>query len=235
MIRNSSSKRWLSNITTNNKLWNNNQFGFYLFNNIITQTQATSLSYEAIKFLQYKPYEIDHYDHVIKNYREKQVGLGKWSIENRALLTKIQEIIQQTTQLDINKPFMDPHIIELKPSGRIDAHVDSVKYGGEVVAAISLQSKRRLIMTYPNTNQQQQQQHQQNIAFELDLEPCSLYIMSKQSRYELAHAITASTNNNIDEKNRISIVFRDVAEIPQWMKEIQQQQQQQQQQQNEQS
>ena len=95
---------------------------------------------------------------------------------------------------------MPPHVIDLKPTtGRIDAHVDSVKHGGELVAGLSLVSERTMTLLRNDV-----------VVYNMVLPPRSLYVLHSASRYELAHAVSAGP------QRRISIIFRDEPMAPKW-------------------
>ena len=184
--------------------------GLHYFPTALTPSESTLLAGEATAALARRKYDANHYDAVILDYREAQLSLPRWSPASREVLTRLMRVVDEAVGVDGIKrrpvEWMPPHVIDLAPvKGRIDAHVDSVKHGGDVVACVSLLSQRRLFLSEPSTPGRAGR-----VVFEMDLPPGSLYILSGFARYELAHAISAGP------ERRMSIVLRDEPEKPAW-------------------
>ncbi len=107
------------------------------------------------------------------------------------------------------------HVLDLQPepSGRIDNHVDSVKFSGEVVAGLSLLSPAVMRLRHETSDR----------VVDLFLPERSLYILSGESRYNWGHAIVSREGatgepgfrpvtfrgHPVTRGRRISIIFRD--------------------------
>jgi len=132
------------------------------------------------------------------------------------------------------------HAIYLKQNGILSAHVDSVKFSGDIVAGLSLCSSSimRLKPASPTelSSEQQQKDDDYNRStcsksldsvgyVDLYLPPLSLYILSGMSRFEYTHELLPSggtfhlqtCNGNeeiiVNREDRISIIFRDTKTI----------------------
>jgi len=97
---------------------------------------------------------------------------------------------------------MPAHVVDLRPAtGQIDAHVDSVKHGGDLVAGLSLVSRRAMSLLRGDDE----------VVLELQMPPRSLYVLHSAARYELAHAVSCGP------ERRVSVVLRDEPDPPKWM------------------
>lgn len=177
--------------------------GFYFLAEAVSAAEHDALVAEASEKLSRLQVTPDHFDHVISRYRESIAPAKDWNAANRDTLSRLRAIVERDCGHAISrKPveWMEPHIIELEADkGAIGPHVDSVKHGGDVVAALSLLSTRQVTLdSLPD-------------AFAIDLPPRSLYVLSGHARYELKHAISNGP------ARRLSLVLRDEPQPPPWM------------------
>ena len=187
---------------------------------VITNEEATSLLSDIDRKLGTKRYQGSHFDSVIQDYRETEMPLQIWSEANRKIIERLFKLALSLSGLPETTPTLPPHVIDLKAkTGAIYPHVDSLKHGGAIVAALSLISTRTLRLTVPPMDF--------IVGARLDLEgkptaadyvlgPRTFYVLTKSARYDLAHEILPG------EQRRVSIVFRDQPKdyIPDWAKDF---------------
>ena len=167
-----------------------------------------------------RKYEGNHFDSVIKDYKEIELPFQKWSQPNQEIIARLIQTAIETSGLQRETSFLPPHVIELKEStGEILPHVDSKDFGGKIVASLSLHSARTLKITPPPTNyiEEDDKKFAESASalskiFEFEVPPRSFYILKDFARYHLAHAISSGS------QKRISIILRDEPELPEWMK-----------------
>eukprot|EP00577_Skeletonema_sp_RCC1716_P022291 CAMPEP_0113429616 /NCGR_PEP_ID=MMETSP0013_2-20120614/32539_1 /TAXON_ID=2843 ORGANISM="Skeletonema costatum, Strain 1716" /NCGR_SAMPLE_ID=MMETSP0013_2 /ASSEMBLY_ACC=CAM_ASM_000158 /LENGTH=216 /DNA_ID=CAMNT_0000318339 /DNA_START=51 /DNA_END=698 /DNA_ORIENTATION=+ /assembly_acc=CAM_ASM_000158 len=116
----------------------------------LSDEEGQSLVKEVSKRMKRRRFEDGHWDSVISKYREIELATPH-EVDNESTIDVPQyaQTIQRTR--DILKSYVSPqltnhmkwlpcHAIDLSKNGRLDAHVDSVKFSGEIVAGISLLS-----------------------------------------------------------------------------------------------
>jgi len=192
-----------------------------VYDSFLSQEEANLLEQEVAVRMKKRRYERGHWDAVILGYKEVELGEGTVGNEVLAIMKRTRSFLEQQHHLVCNNTveWLPCHAIDLKADGKLLAHVDSVRFSGDVVAGISLLST--CIMRL----QRQQQQQQEEGFVDLLLPPRSLYVLKGTSRYEFTHEIlnngavfvdtggTGENNNNttmtVSREQRYSIIFRD--------------------------
>jgi alkylated DNA repair protein alkB family protein 7 len=170
---------------------------------------------------------------VITNYKEIQLIPELLSHESQSLIRKTHSHLKQShfsgknsvrNDIDAKVPlqWLPCHAIDLHKSGKLSAHVDSIKFSGHIVAGLSLMSPSilRLKPAAPTEKCVEGEGH-----LDLFLPSRSLYVLSGPSRYLYTHEILPcgstfqgeATLGEINETEniivirdrRISIIFRD--------------------------
>mmetsp|Transcript_28916 Transcript_28916/g.54340 ORF Transcript_28916/g.54340 Transcript_28916/m.54340 type:complete len:203 (+) Transcript_28916:19-627(+) len=173
-------------------------------------------------------YEKGHWDAVIKKYKE--IELHDESFDGSG---NIPEILERTRQhlaehhLDYAPiAWLPCHAIDLKKDGELNAHVDSVRFSGDLVAGLSLLSPSimRLIPDNGEDDDTDSQKDPAEISKErghvdLFLPPQSLYALTGVGRYKYSHqllpdnSIFQSLVNGkeivVKRDHRLSVIFRD--------------------------
>lgn len=181
-----------------------------VFEDFLTKGEHDSLANEIVsddcdlrlQRFRRKKYEMDHWDSVIKGYKELERHIEFWNESNAKTLRKTQAFIHEHLKAHVddcvNLDWLPPHIIDLASDGAISPHVDSIKFSGKVVAGLSLLSERTMWLRLAD-----QQTDTPKIC--LKLPPRSLYILCNKARYELAHSVECNPSS----ERRLSIIFRD--------------------------
>ncbi|KAL3800349.1 hypothetical protein HJC23_003645 [Cyclotella cryptica] len=201
-----------------------------VFPNFITEEEGKSFIKEVSKRMKRRRFEQGHWDSVIVGYREVELtipedascesAISNAGVEDTPLFV---EAIQRTRQhlearhFSSNNTFSSPergvkwipcHVIDLKEEGRLDAHVDSVKFSGQIVAGLSLLSDS-IMRLKPcsdewkseddegrNTHASEQTCNGKDAVFQghvdLYLPKRSLYILSGMSRFSYTHELLPS-------------------------------------------
>ena len=162
-------------------------------------------------------YERGHWDAVITNYKE--VELIDEMFDDPQIPTILKRIRQHLHFHHLgdgnNINWLPCHAIDLKKDGELNAHVDSIKFSGDLVAGISLLSPciMRLVPDKdgkPNMDEGW---------VDLYLPPLSLYALTDVARYRYSHQLLPdkstftgdddATNIIVERDHRLSIIFRD--------------------------
>jgi alkylated DNA repair protein alkB homolog 7 len=101
------------------------------------------------------------------------------------------------------------HAIDLHESGALNAHVDSVRFSGNIIAGLSLSSES-IMRLRPVRNESDGP----NDAYvDLCLPKRSLYVLSGESRYHYTHELLPAGSlfggETIVRSQRLSVIFRD--------------------------
>lgn len=160
-------------------------------------------------------YEKGHWDAVIKDYKEVELpddliedqGISDIFRKTRDLLEKNHLSYQPVTWLPC-------HAIDLKEGGELNAHVDSVKFSGDLVAGISLLSSSIMrLVPHIDGGGPLYDGH-----VDLYLPPLSLYALTGVARYRYSHELLKTqstftgpdgTSTIVQRGHRLSIIFRD--------------------------
>jgi alkylated DNA repair protein alkB family protein 7 len=165
-------------------------FGVAVYSDFVTEDEEKAAVDELRPSLP-RRYEDGHWDGVISGYREAQRALTVLSPALRAVAGRVHAAFPPSAGPPL--PFL--HVLDLKAEadgGRIDRHVDSVKFSGGVVAGVCLLSPA--VMTL---------HHEASAAtVTLSLPRRCLYTLTGAARYEWGHSVRAPAR-------RISLMFRD--------------------------
>lgn len=197
-----------------------------VYPNVLTEDEANLILDDIKGRLKQRRYEKGHWDAVITNYKE--VELSDMLFDNPGIPNILHRIRQQLATnhlLNDNKTiqWLPCHAIDLKKDGELNAHVDSVKFSGDLVAGISLMSSS-IMRLLPHEDGEGGDVKEDKVEGEnegwvdLYLPPLSLYALTGVGRYRYAHLLlpTNSTFTQpdgtevlVERDHRISIIFRD--------------------------
>lgn len=130
------------------------------------------------------------------------------SIESQSVLDRVREQLLQCHFDDDRKnqvKWLPCHAIDLHPEGALNAHVDSVRFSGDIVGGLSLQS--------PSIMRLKPEAQGEPGHVDLFLPPLSLYVLSGPSRYSYTHELLptgeAFAGVAVERDHRLSVMFRD--------------------------
>jgi alkylated DNA repair protein alkB family protein 7 len=154
-------------------------------------------------------YEKGHWDAVIIKYKETELlDESSLSIETQSVLDRVREQLLQCHFDDDHKKqvtWLPCHAIDLHPEGALNAHVDSVRFSGDIVGGLSLLS--------PSIMRLKPEGEGESGHVDLFLPPLSLYVISGPSRYSYTHELlpTGATFGGVavERNHRLSVMFRD--------------------------
>ena len=147
------------------------------------------------------------------------------SPESRDLLNKVRHQLKER-HLETKQPFqwLPCHAIDLHKDGELNAHVDSVRFSGEIVSGLSLLSPSIMRLLPDDGSGADSAVERKNDTsrgwVDLYLPPRSLYVLSSLSRYQYSHQLlpTGSVFREDDDDgppitvhrdHRLSVIFRD--------------------------
>lgn len=182
-------------------------FGFKVLPNFISDDEHDRLLKDANSFLAKKSFLNDHFDGVITGYRE-----GLMNLSQADNLVELSKRVYNHFPKPSSPLMPSVHFIELQKNGSIGKHVDSIKFSGNVVAGISLQSDC-VMHLYPVNIGSDGGENIHSFPFVDVLIPKkSLYIMSDEARYHWAHSIPSGEptflTKSVPRERRISMIFR---------------------------
>jgi alkylated DNA repair protein alkB homolog 7 len=150
-------------------------------------------------------YEKGHWDAVISDYKEVELGSDLSPLSVQALERCKHRLLSR--HLKPTSTFLPCHAIDLKQAGQLTAHVDSIKFSGTMVAGLSLLSSSIMRLRVEDR------------FVDLLLPPRSLYVLTGKSRYEYTHELLPcgstftrgddGSERQIKREQRVSIIFRD--------------------------
>ena len=161
--------------------------GLQLFPDVISEAEELSLLGLVDQRMRRKIYEKVHWDGVIFSYRESEVPLAELG---DALKRIVAAHLPSVALLPL------AHVLDIAEGGRIDHHIDSIKFMGGLVAPLSLGGGAVL------------QLKRGEDVVHVDVPRRSLYVMEGESRYEWSHAVLPL------EQRRVSIIMRDFKNDP---------------------
>lgn len=170
-------------------------FGVTVYFSFLTQQEHDALVQETDKLLQTRRLESGHWDGVIQGYKEIPRSLLQVSPLFLSVAKRAQNLFPQPSGTPMNYV----HILDLaaEPEGRIDGHVDSVKFSGSIVAGICLLSPAVMRLSHETSNSY----------VDLYLPKFCLYILTGEARYYWKHAILAAQGKPGD-VNYQPVVFK---------------------------
>jgi alkylated DNA repair protein alkB family protein 7 len=128
------------------------------------------------------------------------------SMESQSVLDRIREQLLQCHFDDDRKKqvtWLPCHAIDLHPEGALNAHVDSVRFSGDIVGGLSLLS--------PSIMRLKPEGESGHV--DMFLPPLSLYVISGPSRYSYTHELLPSGETfggvAVERDHRLSVMFRD--------------------------
>lgn len=196
---------------------------------VLTEDEANMILEDIKGRLRRRRYEKGHWDAVITNYKE--VELSDLVFDNQEIPNIFHRIRQHLASNHLLKDENDNrtihwlpcHAIDLKKEGELNAHVDSVKFSGDLVAGVSLMSPS-IMRLIPHKDgegvdlDEDAKEGKDKGWVDMHLPPRSLYAMTGVARYRYAHELlpTNSTFTQpdgteilVERDHRISIIFRD--------------------------
>ena len=224
-----------------------------VYPNFLTEDESKSLVKEASRRLKRRRFENGHWDSVITDYREVEMSSPDIDFNNEHDISKdtggslpqFAKVIQETRRhleaqtftnsndaISNNTQWLPCHAIDLSANGELSAHVDSVKFSGEVVCGLSLLSNA-IMRLRPSSEEwdsegQETRPRDSSGYVDLYLPRLSLYVLSGMSRYSYTHELLPSNSTfeydgpmdssnigikgksvNVIRGRRLSIVFRD--------------------------
>jgi len=195
----------------------------------LSEEEGQSLVKEVSKRMKRRRFEDGHWDSVISKYREIELATPH-EVDNESTIDAPQyaQTIQRTR--DILKSYVSPqltnhmkwlpcHAIDLSKNGRLDAHVDSVKFSGEIVAGISLLSDSIMRLRPAKGEWIDDTSNESSGGYvDLYLPKLSLYCLHGMSRFHYSHELLPSDSVyqihgredvQVTRGRRLSIIFRD--------------------------
>lgn len=176
---------------------------------------------KLLSFSRYsRRYEKGHWDAVITDYKEVELlDQESLDVESQAVIERVRaQLIDANYVSRDYVSWLPCHAIDLKRDGELKAHVDSIKFSGDVVAGVSLLSPS--IMRLKPDQEGQENEAPENIDgwVDLYLPPLSLYVLSGISRYRYSHELLPSgsvfeypdgSTVTVERDRRLSVIFRD--------------------------
>ena len=141
-----------------------------VYPDVVSTEECECIMEDVENVLRRKRYEKGHWDAVITNYREAELNSTRISKESHEVFLRIRNFIQKTYFGNRSIEWLPCHGIDLKKNGVLSAHVDSVKFSGEVVAGLSLNSSSIMRLKMSTNIAKKRTGH-----IDLYLPPLSLY------------------------------------------------------------
>jgi alkylated DNA repair protein alkB family protein 7 len=175
-------------------------------------------------------YEKGHWDAVITGYKEVELSdvsfPGGSDDEIPAIFRRIQRFLA-TRQLqprfyshNEHIQWLPCHAIDLKKDGELKAHVDSIRFSGELVAGLSLLSPSIMRLVPDDGSNDDNSNNSEDPGYvDLYLPPQSLYALTGVGRYRYSHQLlpdssifvspTDGARTVVIRDQRLSVIFRD--------------------------
>ena len=135
--------------------------------------------------------------------------------ETHVIVERIRSLLQSNHLASDNgkTQWLPCHAIDLHADGQLNAHVDSVRFSGSIVAGLSLLSPAIMRLRPSDDAHDEWKNGPINGHVDLLLPPRSLYCLSGPSRFRYSHEILPSGslfhNHPVTREHRLSIIFRD--------------------------
>ena len=218
-----------------------------VYENVITKEEGQSLLKDITFKMKRRRYEKAHWDSVITGYKEVELphpfdmqklssnqnsieqndsGNHSWTLlsaDSIHIISKIRKLLQDHFFADnLNSlRWLPCHAIDLKKDGILSAHVDSIKFSGNIVAGLSLESSSIMRLKPDSHSYDSNKLKDLSLKGHIDLllPPLSLYVLSGVSRFKYTHELLSSgasfSSHELDEvikverEQRYSVIFRD--------------------------
>ena len=200
----------------------------------LSEEEGQIIVKEVSRRMKRRRFEDGHWDSVISKYREIELATP-YDMRSHELLSgddidipQYAQIIQRTRNVlktyvssqstDNEVEWLPCHAIDLSQDGSLDAHVDSVKFSGEIVAGISLLSDSIMRLRPAKGEWTNDTVKESEDTFvDMYLPKLSLYCLHGMSRFHYSHELLPSNSvYHIDGEDvqvprgrRLSIIFRD--------------------------
>jgi len=186
-----------------------------VYNNFLSPSEGTLIAEDISKRMKRRRYEKGHWDAVITNYKEVELADAIFDDpEIPRIFQRVREHLEEDQLREFygEEPirWLPCHAIDLKKEGELNAHVDSIKFSGDLVAGISFLSPSIMRLVPDDAPEEGW--------VDLYLPPLSLYALTGVGRYRYSHQLmpTNSTFVTPDGKeiiverdDRLSVIFRD--------------------------
>ena len=193
----------------------------FVYPNFITDDEGRYLINESARRLKRRKFEDGHWDSVITGYREVELSTPNERVQHQDMhedVPQFAKTIHKTRKHlaanhfnksnNNNIHWLPCHTIDLSADGVLSAHVDSVKFSGEIVAGISLLSDA-VMRLRPSSDEWDREDGnissdvtQDDISssntnaneeyVDLYLPQNSLYVLTGMSRYSYTHELLPS-------------------------------------------
>jgi hypothetical protein len=169
--------------------------GLVLQHEFITRDEEAELLSLADERLAGEAYVDDHYDGVISGYRECAVPILEIDAPGAAAaVQRMRQAAWDATHGAKQRGIgMFPHVqvIDMPPTGRINAHRDNMKMFGEFTTGLNLLSSAvlRFEPFWAASESPGEGQQQQLPSFDVVLHPRTIYVMHGSLRWQYTHAI----------------------------------------------
>ena len=169
--------------------------GFSLSEDFISQHEEQAIVTEVNPTLLRRKYNKGHWDNAIVLFRETEKS--EWNEENYKIMKRFEEHV-----FGIKESYLPAtHVLDLSEDGYIKPHIDSVKFCGPLVSGLSLLSDSVMRLRLDEENYA-----------DVFIPRLSVYIMSKEIRYQYTHEILANPatihDQNIHRTRRITVMKR---------------------------
>ncbi len=124
-----------------------------VYPDFITEQESAALENVILKRMRRKRFEAGHWDSVITGYKEVEIDIHNVYQKNPVsplsveAIERVRDHIEQThfskngeRSSNNEVEWINCHAIHLKKDGELTAHVDSIKFSGDIVAGLSLLS-----------------------------------------------------------------------------------------------
>jgi alkylated DNA repair protein alkB family protein 7 len=187
-----------------------------IYQDFISDNESALLVNELNEKLKRRRYEKGHWDAVIINYKEIELSERKDDGESLSdvflgVLERVRyQLLHKHLQHKELVKWLPCHAIDLHKDGELNAHVDSVRFSGDIVAGLSLLSSS-VMRLKPHKDGHGVGPMEGHV--DVYLPAKSLYVLSGTSRYRYSHELLASgslfNGKNVYRDQRMSLIFRD--------------------------
>lgn len=190
-----------------------------VYTNALTQTEGDLITKEILSRMKRRRYEKGHWDAVIVNYKE--VEMSDFSFDTPEIPNIFHRVRQHLAEHHLNSnpvEWLPCHAIDLKKEGELTAHVDSIKFSGDLVAGVSLLSPSIMRLVPDDGTDEQNEASGADGWVDLYLPPLSLYALTGVGRYRYSHQLLPDnsafskadgTKIKVQRDHRLSVIFRD--------------------------